>query len=1193
MTTLYSPFGGTITVDPTKVSGLVSQGWSESPFANPTKPYPVGSVVLTVSPVSSTPPVISTLSTTASVQKVTLYSPNGGTITVAPDKVVGLIGEGWSQTPFSSPTKPYSTPTTVAPISSTPSVPVSTNKVTLYSPFGGTITVTSDKVSGLINEGWSQSPFTSPSKPYPVASVPIPPPTSGAVPAHEPTVQPVEPKVTLFSPYGGTVTVAPDKVASLVVEGWSKIQPKITTEAPSVTERVTLYSPNGSTIAVTEDKVAKLTKEGWLKTEPEPSATSHILLPGDKWILKEDWGNLDEKYQAIGKSEGFDVMASVIKADAKKFKEDNVELIDHTWIPKENWNQLDQKYKDIGLKQGYDAMAEAIVKDTKQYETEKIQFEKDNIELADHKWISRKEWADVPQEYQDIGLKRGYSVMVQAIQKSQKEQKEEYSKQLALNALEPYKDAESNYNLVQFYAQNKLLTDHAKNVLLRKAGFDPNSKTVQDAKKQGDAKSGFFSGVWQGMTPWDESKGERASAKGVFVMAGENLVPGIYLARHWKNMTVGEKALFIGIDAISMIPVVTAGARGARLVSVTGKAERASRLAGAVKGVGREAVSEAVSQIIAPINMIIHPVSTVRSGIRETAGLIENIASPKRLPEASVTNIFNTIKFRITDATTKAEAMAMRDEIVKMAGMSKDKTVAVQIGNNVVEITRSPLMRETGGVAHGTPFAEQMLGKKLTSNTVIKVGEEGMYISPTPAPRFSTATSRGAVGERHAIVIIGPETAKKIEASNKIYRNTAEMEGVLPKGTEIPLKQKLYTRIGVTGQYTEIWLEKPLSLKQIAKLKAEGLAEVISQPFKPAITHTQIQKGRVVTVTGEDTKELARVLRTSGNSQQARSLVRAEALVNTERILPRRLSKTGGRVTRTELERARIQVRESVGIVKLTEKPRVQREETRTRAGREITPREAVRVTVAEKERETRKVSAEREYVPREVPRSEVPRETPRVPTKETPREIVRETPKLSERRPPTREEPRETIPRGTTRQPIPREPIPREPREGIPLKEKHVNLPQLSLLKRQGEKGGHLIPNGSIAWRQGIFWKFIPPPWNQQKPITLKNPPHGAINTGGRTPQQTIQMIGKSGARVPKTASVDLGVVDILIDDYGKAIRFVGRGLETQVGSLSKTTGMSVPGASAGFRRKVRIVHPEKTVHRNHKKSYFYASTV
>jgi len=115
-------------------------------------------------------------------------------------------------------------------------------------------------------------------------------------------------------------------------------------------------------------------------------------------------------------------------------------------------------------------------------------------------------------------------------------------------------------------------------------------------------------------------------------------------------------------------------------------------------------------------------------------------------------------------------------------------------------------------------------------------------------------------------------------------------------------------------------------------------------------------------------------------------------------------------------------------------------------------------------------------------------------------------------------------------------------------------------------------IPVGSIAWRQGmlrggVVWKYIPPPWDMDKPLTLVGKvPTGAINTGLRTPRETVQMIGKPKAVVPKSISIDLGVVDIYVTNYGKNIKFGGRGMETDVGKRlsSPTKGMSIDGAEA-----------------------------
>lgn len=110
-------------------------------------------------------------------------------------------------------------------------------------------------------------------------------------------------------------------------------------------------------------------------------------------------------------------------------------------------------------------------------------------------------------------------------------------------------------------------------------------------------------------------------------------------------------------------------------------------------------------------------------------------------------------------------------------------------------------------------------------------------------------------------------------------------------------------------------------------------------------------------------------------------------------------------------------------------------------------------------------------------------------------------------------------------------------------------------ILKTRESKSGKkqvVIPPGSIAWRQGIFWKFIPPPWKQQKPISLRYPPQGA-REGGRTPKETIQKIGDPESAVPRTAIVYLGIATIYIYDYGKRIEYIASG------EKSPTTGLRI----------------------------------
>jgi hypothetical protein len=102
-------------------------------------------------------------------------------------------------------------------------------------------------------------------------------------------------------------------------------------------------------------------------------------------------------------------------------------------------------------------------------------------------------------------------------------------------------------------------------------------------------------------------------------------------------------------------------------------------------------------------------------------------------------------------------------------------------------------------------------------------------------------------------------------------------------------------------------------------------------------------------------------------------------------------------------------------------------------------------------------------------------------------------------------------------------------------------------------------VPNGSLVWKRGIFWKALAPPYKQSKPVTLRNMPRGAYN--GDTAQDTLQIIGNSRTAIPNRIYIDEGIVDYFITGNGKSVEFSGKGENTNVGTRlsSFTRGMSI----------------------------------
>jgi hypothetical protein len=132
-------------------------------------------------------------------------------------------------------------------------------------------------------------------------------------------------------------------------------------------------------------------------------------------------------------------------------------------------------------------------------------------------------------------------------------------------------------------------------------------------------------------------------------------------------------------------------------------------------------------------------------------------------------------------------------------------------------------------------------------------------------------------------------------------------------------------------------------------------------------------------------------------------------------------------------------------------------------------------------------------------------------------------------------------------------------------------------------------LPEGSITWRQGIFWKWIPREdytTGAAKPRTLPKGviPMGAIKTDLRKPDETIQMVGDPGASVPDV-DVDLGVSDVFIRDNAQTITFGGKGLKTNVGEGidDPAKGMTIDGSGvpAKGHAYARKVYPKHSVSR------------
>jgi len=703
-------------------------------------------------------------------------------------------------------------------------------------------------------------------------------------------------------------------------------------------------------------------------------------------------------------------------------------------------------------------------------------------------------------------------------------------------------------------------------------------------------------------------QGERKAfpVKEAALIAADIVVPYVYVIRHWNELPVWGRALWIILDtAFFIIPMAGAGVRGARGIAVAAKeAGRMARVGGALKNIGREALI----MVRAPIDAIMHPVAATKQGIKDFRSVVENIARGRKIPEAVLTTTEGTVRLSITKATSADEFMRVRDALIKAAAQGDTPVIALRdkAGKTIakLQLQEAPLMRELkGGVVHTTPWGEKFrAGLRVEALANMPLAEQGLFVSHEPLPRFArqsafnlpveigqrtrggqTITTRfGAnqvvsihlrkklsettlqaltkskliqVGDdlmqplgsknikkltqalresdniKAAIAleqtvdsykpifrIMSPDKAKELIASGKTYRGAVEVEARLPIGTKIPPpKQILVTRIGPESTEVQLWLDKALTRRQIAKLKLEGLLEAFRQPFRFPLKISDV-KGKLTPI---QVKQLSAALRDASNPAVARSLERAYRLTRSSQRMAQVASKVAALiVTRTPQRAVGITRPEGIELVRAAEwLERSERpaEIIRTRSGKVV--RRAPRAERAE--RVTRPRRAER------ATRTERPKRATRA-----------ERPSRTER--PTRGERLERPVRGErpVRPTRPERPV-RAVRPIRPTRfTKMLDMPPIKSKQKKIREGPALA-----VWKQGAYWVSVFPPFRttgkkEDVVYSREKPPWGSVIARGRhAPKKTLRAMGK----IPELIEVPMGVVTARIRN-GRKLTFSRR---------------------------------------------------
>ena len=462
-----------------------------------------------------------------------------------------------------------------------------------------------------------------------------------------------------------------------------------------------------------------------------------------------------------------------------------------------------------------------------------------------------------------------------------------------------------------------------------------------------------------------------------------------------------------------------------------------------------------------------------------------------------------------------------------------------------------PAVNKINGLAFenmGEQYLRQSYGAVAAD---AKAGTRTQRINKAAGQVKKMISEAGVEPKVPGIFIVSKEFGEETVSTGKLWKAkepvdlglVAEMERKAVVGANIPKPaQKLYTRIGPSGLRVEIWLEKPLSPAQIARLKAESLVEIIKAPFKPAIIIKSFKKGvksKRLTVT--EVSQLRRIIKNSGNIRQARDLVVLGRVAARARLTPRSIRALTGNVNPRAITQARKRLEQSV----VTRRARVISPERMYSDLRIGSREQLVRRTIARRETPSRVTPSRFDTTARARDKfrtGEAVRGTPLPRDTKIPREI-RQPRKIE---PPRRGEP----PRGD--RPPPRTPPPRTQR--VPLREPPPRTPPPpdiprppKILKKgagDSEKREFLDGvEGFVCRRRGqlhgksVYRIHYYPYGDDDKLVLIGIPPRGAITVKGKgSVRKTAVLIkGKPPTRViyDDTGAID----DVLKAARGKKI--------------------------------------------------------
>ncbi len=622
-------------------------------------------------------------------------------------------------------------------------------------------------------------------------------------------------------------------------------------------------------------------------------------------------------------------------------------------------------------------------------------------------------------------------------------------------------------------------------------------------------------------------KVQKPSAATIAAQIGLSLIPGVVPFQKVKEyrkdgFTTKEIAEIVGwsaLDLLTIIPILGGVAAGARAARGLGAAARARAVAGAAKQV-------AIAEVKAPYTVIRHPLRTLKT----LADPIETIFRPSRVPLVATEIRTSTVRIPVKSFGNVDEALRLRDAATLRA--IKGENVTAQLGTTKLSLTRTSLQKVAGPVAvHTSPDIRPFL-----EGATIKTGREGgLFVSPNVHTRFAAASAFGDMptdGIKGALLIRDPKVLQGLATSGKTFKQTVEIEAKLKPGLKLgKASQLLFTRDAAGDKVVLAVFGEPFKAAEIARLKLVGTADIVKQLFIDPAKVGKVAKANIVSYDevldlrkrGQKLLTKAKRARAAGKAEEAARLTtEAAGLERRAARIAERISGVQGRLAlaasntqptgplerldrQAGAKRTGAAVRRVPAVVLSS---RVLAATSRVTVSRPDAPaviRLAGLPTRGRTVREARRATVEAARAARAARIPLAPRAA-RATAPARPAKALRPTTAPTPARPVTKE-PTRAVPPATG---IVKggEPVPPRP-SGVKRKKKR-------LTKKQRE--------GAVAWRQGIVFVVVIPPFATRDDVRFfrKLPAGVKLAPNARTAAETIQTI--TGKPPSKDIKVRLG---------------------------------------------------------------------